>query len=97
MAALHSFFIDAHAGARGEGSRLSEEFAVSQGHIFAMDADGRMLHVWSLDGRPDADVDLAPELGQAKRSAPAIAVSPLKELLVLDAPEARVLRYRVNY
>jgi hypothetical protein len=81
----------------GADRMLSEEFAVSQVHIFAMDADGRMLHAWSLDGRPEADVDLAPELGQAKRSAPAIAVSPLKELVVLDAPEARVLRYRINF
>jgi hypothetical protein len=81
----------------GAGRKLSEEFAVSRGHVFAMDADGRMLHVWSLGGRPEADTDLAPELGQAKRSAPALAVSPQKELLVLDAPEARVLRYRINF
>jgi hypothetical protein len=85
------------AGANGEGRKLSEEFAVSRGHIFAMDANGRMLHVWSLDGGPEADVDLAPELGQAKRSAPTLAVSPLKELLVLDAPGTRVLRYRINF
>jgi hypothetical protein len=56
-----------------------------------------MLHVWALDGRPQLDADLAPELGQAKRSAPALAISPRKELLVLDAPEARVLRYRIDF
>lgn len=91
------FVAQIDAGADGAGRKLSEEFAVSRGHVFAMDANGRMLHVWSPDGRPEADVDLSPELGQAKRSAPALAVSPLKELLVLDAPEARVLRYRINF
>jgi hypothetical protein len=91
------FVAQIDAGADGAGRKLSEEFSVSREHVFAMDANGRTLHVWSLDGRPEADVDLAPELGQAKRSAPALAVTPLKELLVLDAPEARVLRYRINF
>lgn len=91
------FVAQIDAGADGSGWKLSGEFAVSRGHVFAMDADGRTLHAWSLDGRPEADVDLAPELGQAKRSAPALAVSPLKELLVLDGAEARVLRYRINF
>jgi hypothetical protein len=87
--------VDASVG--GAARRLSDEFAVGLGYIFAMDADGRMLHVWSVDGKPKLDVDLATELGQANRSAPALAVSPRKELLVLDAPEARVLRYRLNF
>ena len=46
---------------------------------------------------PKLDIDLAPELGQGNRSAPSLAVSPRKELLVLDRPEARVLRYRLNF
>jgi sugar lactone lactonase YvrE len=81
----------------GAARKLSEEFAVSQTAIFAMDADGRMLHAWSLDGRPLLDKDLAPELGQAGRPAPELAVSPRKELLILDAPQSRVLRYRLNF
>jgi hypothetical protein len=28
---------------------------------------------------------------------PAIAVSPRRELLVLDSPGSRVLRYRINF
>ena len=76
---------------------LSDRFAVARGFIFVMDADGRKLHVWSTDGQPKADVDLAAELGQANRPAPPIAISSRKELLVLDAPEARVLRYRINF
>jgi hypothetical protein len=81
----------------GVNRRLSDRFAVTRGFIFAMDADGRKLHVWSTDGQPKVDVDLAPELGQGNRPAPPIAVSPRKELLVLDAPGARVLRYRTNF
>lgn len=81
----------------GANRRLSDRFAVTRGLIFAMDADGRKLHVWSTDGQPKTDVDLTPELGQANRPAPPIAISPRKELLVLDAPQARVLRYQINF
>jgi DNA-binding beta-propeller fold protein YncE len=82
--------------ASGTG-KLSYQFAVSRTSIFAMDADGRMLHVWTLDGKPRLDMDLAPQLGQAARPAPGLAVSARGELLVLDQPETRVLRYRINF
>ena len=85
------------ARADGADRKLSDQFAVGLGYIFAMDADGRMLHVWTADGRPKLDLDLAPELGQGSRSAPSLAISPRKELLVLDRPEARVFRYRLNF
>ncbi len=91
------FFAALNVDADGTGRRLSDRIAVARGYIFAMDLDGRMLHVFTTEGRPVLDTDLAPELGQAKRSAPALAVSPRKELLVLDTPEARVLRYRLNF
>jgi streptogramin lyase len=81
-------------GARG---KLSNQFAVSRNYLFAMDTDGRMLHVLTLDGTPKIDLDLAPELGQAARPAPPLAVSPRGELLVLDGPESRVLRFRINF
>jgi glucose/arabinose dehydrogenase len=83
--------------AGGTGARLSSQFAVSKTSIFAMDADGRVAHVWRIDGKPMFDQDLAPQLGQAFRPAPALAISPRGELLVLDQPEARVLRYRTNF
>jgi len=83
--------------ADGATWRLSDRIAVSRGFIFAMDANGRMLHVFSTDGHPVLEADLAAELGQAGRSAPALAVSPRKELLVLDAPQTRVLRYKLNF
>jgi streptogramin lyase len=85
------------ATADGASRKLSDQFAVGLGYIFAMDADGRKLHVWAADGRPKLDQDLAPELGQGNRSAPSLAISPRKELLVLDRPDARVLRYRLNF
>lgn len=81
----------------GSEARFSGEFAVSSNNIFVMDADGRMLHVLGLDGSQKLEVDLAPELGQAPRPAPAIAVSPRGELLVVDTPGTRVLRYHINF
>jgi hypothetical protein len=91
------FFAALNPNSDGSMRKLSDRIAVSRGYIFAMGADGRMLHVFSTDGRPLLDADLATELGQAKRLAPALAVSPQKELLVLDAPATRVLRYRLNF
>jgi len=84
------------AGADGTDRRLSSQIAVSRKYLFVMDAEGHLLRVWSTDGRPQLDLDLAPELGQGHRPAPALAVSPRQELLVLDAPGARVLRYRIQ-
>lgn len=91
------FLSEINAGAAGGGRKLSDQIAVSQKCVFAMDDNGRMLHIWSIDGTPKADVDLAPELGQGRRPAPPIAASARNELLVLDTPEGRVLRYRINF
>jgi hypothetical protein len=71
-------------------------FAIWSDHIFVMDPDGRMLHVAGLDGASTLDTDLAPQLGRARRNPPLIAVDPQGNLLVLDAPECRVLRYRIK-
>ncbi|MGH9757048.1 MAG: hypothetical protein ACRD4M_04875, partial [Candidatus Acidiferrales bacterium] len=87
--------IDGSGGAAG--SRISSEFAVSADAIYDMDPNGRMLHVFAPDGNFRFDRDLAPELGQANRPPPPLAVSTHHELLVLDAPESRVLRYRINF
>jgi DNA-binding beta-propeller fold protein YncE len=86
------------AGATGVTWSPGAGFAVWNNCIFVMDSDGRMLHVAStVDGAGKSDVDLAPELGQAGRKAPALAINPRGELLVLDAPESRVLRYRITF
>jgi hypothetical protein len=89
-------FVNAMKADGGSG-RLSDAFAISATGIFAMDADGRTLHAWSVDGQPKLDMDLASQLGQGSGATPELAVSPRKELLVLDAPESRVLRYRINF
>ena len=91
------FFAALNADVDGSSRRLGDRIAVGRGYVFAMDTDGRVLHVFSTDGRPVLDADLSAELGPAKRLAPALAVSPQQELLVLDAPQARVLRYRLNF
>ncbi|HEY4949552.1 MAG TPA: hypothetical protein VIH88_04385 [Candidatus Acidoferrales bacterium] len=86
------------AGTTGVTWNPGAGFAVWSNCIFVMDSDGRMLHVASTtDGAGKSDVDLAPELGQAARKAPALAINPHGELLVLDAPESRVLRYRITF
>ena len=72
-------------------------FAVAYNSVFVMDSNGLTLHIVSTDGSPKLDVDLAPQLGQGHRSPPSIAVSPRSELLVLDAAESRVLRYRLAF
>lgn len=83
--------------ANGAAWNPNTGFAVWNNSIFIMDANGLTLHIVTTDGAPKLDVDLAPQLGQGKRRPPAIAVSPRPELLVLDAPESRVLRYRLSF
>ena len=46
-----SSLVDAKAD--GVDRRLSDQFAVGLGYIFAMDVDGRMLHVWTTDGQAE--------------------------------------------
>ncbi len=72
-------------------------FAIWSNCVFLMDSNGLMLHIVTTDGAPKLDMDLAPQLGQASRKAPPLAVNSKGELLVLDAPEARVLRYHVSF
>jgi hypothetical protein len=72
-------------------------FAIWSNCVFLMDANGLTLHVVTTDGAPKLDMDLAPQLGQASRKAPPLAVNSKGELMVLDAPEARVLRYHVSF
>ena len=91
------FVSEIPARSGGVDRKLSEQFTVFKNLIFAMDADGRMLHVWNTDGQPKLDADLSPELGQANRSVPPLAVSTRNELLVLDTSGTRVLRYSFNF
>jgi DNA-binding beta-propeller fold protein YncE len=81
----------------GAGRRLGDQFAVSNGYVFLMDGDGLTLHILTSDGKPELDADLSPQLGSANRFIPPLAVSVRHELFVLDAPNSRVLRYRLNF
>jgi hypothetical protein len=76
--------------------RIGDQFAVSSNYIFLADPNGKTIHVWTLNGAPKADLDLAPQLGEDERAAPPIAVSPMGDLLVLDSKQARVLHYHLN-
>jgi hypothetical protein len=86
-----------NARRQGANRRLGDQFAVANGSVFLMDGDGLTLHVFTSDGTPKFDFDLAPQLGREHRFVPALAVSPRRELLVLDSPDSRVLRYRINF
>ena len=81
----------------GNNRRVGDRFAVFNGYVFLMDGDGLTLHVFASDGTPKMDFDLSPQLGFQHRFVPSLAVSPRKELLVLDSPDSRVLRYRLNF
>ncbi len=82
---------------KNPGRRLGDQFAVSNGSVFLMDGDGLTLHVLASDGTPRLDFDLAPQLGYEHRFIPPLAVSPRKELFVLDSPNSRVFRYRLTF
>jgi DNA-binding beta-propeller fold protein YncE len=81
----------------GLGRKLGDEFVVSSSAIFVMDGDGLTLHVSTLDGKPKLDLDLSSKIGQTSRFIPPLAIGPHAELLILDEPAARVLRYRINF
>jgi hypothetical protein len=77
-------------------NRIGSQFAVSANYILLVDPDGKTLHVWTLDGKPKAALDLSGQLGEDRRAAPPIAVTPTNDLLVLDTQKARVYRYHLN-
>ena len=76
--------------------RIGDRYAVSANFIFLADPNGKTVHVWTLDGTPKIDLDISAQLGDEQRGAPPIAVSPMNDLLVLDAQQARVFRYHIN-
>ena len=78
-------------------NRIGNQFAISSNYIFLVDADGKTLHVWTIDGKPKGDFDLSGQLGEDRRAAPPIAVTPANDLLVLDTQKPRVYRYRINF
>ena len=77
--------------------RIGKQFAISSNYIFLVDPDGKTLHVWTIDGKPKGNFDLSGQLGEDRRTAPPIAVTPANDLLVLDTQKARVYRYHLNF
>jgi DNA-binding beta-propeller fold protein YncE len=91
-------FLGSVAPPSGVGDRkISNEFVVSRSYIFMMDANSPTLHVWNLDGSPKLDFDLSEQLGPTHHYPPLLALSPRRELLVLDTTVPHVLRYRINF
>ncbi len=89
---------DSHGAAPDSPSnRIGRQFAISSNYIFLVDPDGNTLHVWTIDGKPKGDFDLSGQLGEDRRAAPPIAVTPANDLLVLDTEKARVYRYHMNF
>ncbi|HEV2617207.1 MAG TPA: NHL repeat-containing protein [Candidatus Acidoferrales bacterium] len=71
--------------------------AVSRTFVVATDETKRLLEIWTVDGAPTLTVDFSqhPEWGQ-NATPTDVAFTPKGELLVLDRPDARVLRFRIN-
>lgn len=72
-------------------------FAVSEKYLLVAEPDRNKLEVWTLAGERKLTLDLAGS-GPSDAVTPSdIALSPRGELLLLDAPKHRVVRYRLNF
>lgn len=71
--------------------------AVSRNFVAASDAQKRLLEIWTLDGQPRLTVDFSqhPEWGE-HASPTDIAFTPKGDLVVLDRPDSRILRFKVT-
>ena len=69
-------------------------FAATSEFVFTMAASSTEIRVWTKEGQPKLDADLAPNLG--KIAAPQIVVTPRAELLVFDPAAAKVFRFRMH-
>jgi NHL repeat len=70
--------------------------AVNAQWIVATDPRAHALHVWTSGGAYRLGADLSPWITAADPSPVAVALTPGGECLVLDAPGARVLRFRLH-
>lgn len=71
--------------------------AVSKDFVVASDEGKRLLGIWTLEGQPKLIVNFAEHPEWGKNAAPSdAAFTPKGELLVLDRPDLRVLRLRIN-
>jgi tripartite motif-containing protein 71 len=70
--------------------------AVNAQWIVATDPHAHALHVWTSGGAYRLGADLSPWITAADPSPQAVALTPGGECLALDAPGARVLRFRLH-
>jgi hypothetical protein len=77
----------------GESSPITG-FAITSEFVFTMAASSSEIRVWTTDGQPKLNVDLATSLG--KIAAPQLAVTPHAELLVFDPAAPKVFRFRMH-
>ncbi|HYA96886.1 MAG TPA: NHL repeat-containing protein [Methylomirabilota bacterium] len=72
--------------------------AIAVGHqwVVATDERAHALHVWSVDGGYRLREDLSAWISGSEPSPLGVAFAPGNECLVLDAPAARILRFRLH-
>lgn len=71
--------------------------AVSANFVAVSDAQKRLLEIWTLDGQPKLTVDFSQHQEWGEHATPTdIAFTPKGDLVVLDRPDSRVLRFKVN-
>ena len=71
--------------------------AVGRNLVVASDGVKRLMEVWTFEGQAKLTVDFAQHPEWGEQVAPTdIAFTPKGELLVLDRPDSRVLRFRLN-
>jgi len=71
--------------------------ALAASEKFVAASDGVSVQIWTLDGKPSFVENHLPPVASPEPATPSdIVIAPNGDLLVLDAPRARVLRFRVN-
>lgn len=71
--------------------------SISANFVAVSDAQKRVVQIWTLDGQPKLTIDFSQHADWGERAAPTdIAFTPKGDLMVLDGPDFRVLRFKVN-
>lgn len=90
-------FVSAFGALPSDGSAGVAGIAVSEGYVFAADPIAHGVRVWTLDGQPRLTDSLGGRLRSENPAPYDVAVSPRRELFVLDPAGPRVLRFRINF
>ena len=82
---------------READERSEAPFTVYNGHVLVVTANGRVLQVFSADGKAEMTATLGSDDNGAGRDVRAIAVSARRDLFILEGAQARILRFRINF